>query len=640
MFNAFIADLWKKESNEVDANYVDLFGDGFDTMQIPMQPKKCNKISTKLRTEGNTLFNSNDWLNAMEKYNESLRYAEVNSENVSLAYGNRSSCFLWMKMYENCLVDIELAIKANTRVSKLQKRKDECFELMKSDQTPAEVEIPQLFYEADENVLETQKNNQISSELRIAGNSLFSKKDWLGALAKYNESLRYAEIDTENISTAYGNRSACLFHLKLFQKCLVDIEFAIKSNKWLSKLEKRKVESLRLMNNDEAKNDFEIEIPELSYEVDENFPGMANVLEIKKNDEFGRYIVARSNVPVGKTILVEECFASATGEGKFKGCTVCQDTVQNFIACNGCVDAMFCNEKCMKRGGFHAMECGVVSPPGFKQFVIRSLLTGIDTFSNVDELMKFVEGAVKDTDIPTKANDPKSQYHLFLNLNLKGPSKDNNSDYLNSRHIYHIILNFPSMKKLFNSIRKARFLMHLVAYHQLLLSKNAINDVQNACQDISNVGVVFSLFNHQCVPHLLILGLKDRIVGITQRPIKKGDQVFVQYVMDFVENRQEYIKRKFEFECKCDKCKPKKLSNRETLMQSRDQDYQYIYRNQDTDYKLIDEKRLAMKQRCIAFLDKYGQSLSSEVENALNCYRSCIICGCMLLESLLFTYSK
>lgn len=110
--------------------------------------------------------------------------------------------------------------------------------------------------------------------------------------------------------------------------------------------------------------------------------------------------------------------------------------------------------------------------------------------------------------------------------------------------------------------------------------------------------------------------------------------------MDFTANRQDHIKKKFDFECKCDKCIPKKLSHREMLMRSRDQDYQYIYRNQDSDYKLVDEKRYAMKQRCISFLNKYGHSLSPEIELALNCYRSCIICGCMLLESLLFTYSQ
>lgn len=523
MKNQFIADLWKKESTQADADYVDLFSDGFDTMKIPMQPKKCNKVSTRLRTEGNALYSSHDWLNAMEKYNESLRYAEVNSENVSLAYGNRSSCFLQLKMYENCLADIELAIKANPRLSKLHARKNDCLQLMKTDQSVTEVEIPELLYEADENVLETEKCDQTASELRIAGNELFKKKDWLGALEKYNESLRYAEIDTDNMSAAYGNRSVCLFHLKLYQKCLVDIEFAIKTNKWLSKLEKRKAESSRLMNKVEAQNDFQIDILELSYEPDENFPGMANVLEIKRSDDFGRHIVAKCDIPVGKNILVEECFASSTYKGKFKGCRVCQDTVQNFIACNGCVDAMFCNEKCVKRGAFHPLECGVISPSDFEEFVIRSILTAIEMFGNVDELMKFVEEAIQETETPARGNDPKSQYHLFLNLNFKGASKDDNADYLDSRHIYHILLNYPSMKKLFNSKRTARFLMHLVGFHQLIISKNSIADLQNGYQFISNLGVNFALFNHQCIPNLLCLGLKDRIICITQRPIKKGE---------------------------------------------------------------------------------------------------------------------
>lgn len=519
MFDGYTDHLWEKEWT---GDYIDLFGDGFDTMHIPMRPKKCDKLSAKLRKEGNALVNSGDWLNAMEKYNDSLRHAENDSNNISLAYGNRSLCFLRMKLYENCLADIDLALRANALGSRLCKRRDQCIELAKSDQNSAHVEVPQLFYVGDKNVLDAQKDNKISTESRVAGNLLFIKKDWLGALEKYNGCLRYAENDSENISLAYGNRSECLFNLKLYRQCLVDIECATESNNWMSKLEQRKADSSQLLNNEAAKNDFEIEIPELSYEVHPNFPGLANVLEVQKNDEFGRYISAKCDIPVGKTVLVEECFVSTLYDGKFKGCTACQDTVQNFIACSGCVDAMFCNEQCVKKASFHAMECGLVSPSGLQQSVFRSILTGIGMFKNFDELMKFVTGSIK-TEMPSNVNDPKSQYRLFLNLNLKGSFGGNSRDFLESRHIYHIILNYPAVANLFNSIGKARFLMHLVAYHQLIISKNSIFDIQNSCQQISNLGVVFSLFNHQCVPNLLVLGLKDRLVAITQRPIKKGE---------------------------------------------------------------------------------------------------------------------
>src|ERR1700753_3100604 len=109
--------LWKKESNAADAIYIDLFSSfglrGQTTAETKFLPRKCNDISTKLRNEGNILFERKLWSAAMEKYNESLCFAEIGTENVSLIFANRSTCFLRLKMYEKCLNDIELAKKAN-----------------------------------------------------------------------------------------------------------------------------------------------------------------------------------------------------------------------------------------------------------------------------------------------------------------------------------------------------------------------------------------------------------------------------------------------------------------------------------------------------------------------------------------------
>lgn len=70
---------------------------------------KLNAKSDSLRTEGNKFFYEKSYHNAMLKYNESLCFAEANSETMGLAYANRSALYFEMKLFDNCLRNINLA---------------------------------------------------------------------------------------------------------------------------------------------------------------------------------------------------------------------------------------------------------------------------------------------------------------------------------------------------------------------------------------------------------------------------------------------------------------------------------------------------------------------------------------------------
>lgn len=137
--------LWKKESNvgASDALFVDLFADkskikGYNEWNRQLKsadwknrflgrsivPGKNNAVSDSYRMEGNTYFKNRSWTEAMELYTQSLCYAQPGTQNVGLAFANRSSCFFEMKMYDKCLRDIELAEKANyPNMAKLMVRK-------------------------------------------------------------------------------------------------------------------------------------------------------------------------------------------------------------------------------------------------------------------------------------------------------------------------------------------------------------------------------------------------------------------------------------------------------------------------------------------------------------------------------------
>lgn len=142
--------LWKKESQQPDAFYVNILTPNFDywayrlnllLSSVDEEPRveKSNAIALQKRNEGNVKFRARKWLDAMELYGDSLRFAEPKSEHISLAYANRAACFLSLKMYENCLKDIELAKEAGYPkhlMPKLDKRKEECLKQMRDDPQP------------------------------------------------------------------------------------------------------------------------------------------------------------------------------------------------------------------------------------------------------------------------------------------------------------------------------------------------------------------------------------------------------------------------------------------------------------------------------------------------------------------------
>lgn len=115
----------------------------------------------------------------------------------------------------------------------------------------------------------------------------------------------------------------------------MDIELAKKANyrnRLMPKLEKREAICMELMQNNN--NRMRTMTAKLS-DADENFPGMANVLEIKGNNEFGRHIVAKCDIPVGRTILIEKKFISSTPKEKY---TICHRICMNFITCQHCTN--------------------------------------------------------------------------------------------------------------------------------------------------------------------------------------------------------------------------------------------------------------------------------------------------------------
>lgn len=116
--------------------------------------KKNNAISDEARVKGNNCFCSKDFFEALSMYNKALRYAEINSKQMGLAYANRSAVFVKTKQYKACLENIKLARVNNfpaENLAKLMQRENECKQFMDAPMEETWNDLFKLSYEPNRN---------------------------------------------------------------------------------------------------------------------------------------------------------------------------------------------------------------------------------------------------------------------------------------------------------------------------------------------------------------------------------------------------------------------------------------------------------------------------------------------------------
>ena len=114
-----------------------------------MRQRKCGAKSDQIKAEANRLYVQKKFYDALLKYNESLCLAEPESENMGLTYANRSAVYFEMKLFDECLRNVDLA-KQNHYPEKnfeiLKKREDKCAAMMKQSSGEQKAADPLKFF--------------------------------------------------------------------------------------------------------------------------------------------------------------------------------------------------------------------------------------------------------------------------------------------------------------------------------------------------------------------------------------------------------------------------------------------------------------------------------------------------------------
>lgn len=454
------------------------------------------------------------------------------------------------------------------------------------------------------------KNNELAIESRNRGNEQFYLKNVHKAMDYYNQSLCFAKIDSENVALAYASRSTCFFHMQRYRECCRDIELAksaLLPGDMLAELDQRKQVCQDLIA---AGKQHSQHSPELSYEPDQNFPCVANVLQLKHNNQFGRHFTAKCDIPVGKIVVEEQSFIAARKNTDSMSCATCLESNQNFIACPYCTSAVFCDRKCMNQNVAHKWVCGLNSLDHEIGFQAQAIFLAIEAFANVDQLMKFVQNILIDPEtFPTTLHDDVSKYHFFFKLSKSVPAAD---DIYLVYKIYTDLMSIRKIATLFDTQAKQRFLKHLVAHHFLVILNNS-----HGSKTYESVGNIFSCFNHACSPNVLQYFAGKQYL-ITIKPVKRGDQLFISYLgtqKQSLQQRQEKLKLYWNFWCKCERCEPTGVAVDQKVIAS-DSNFEFILKN-----AYVEEKSMSILKNCSNFLNEYGHSpWSEEIHFVINIY--------------------
>ncbi|KAL7037596.1 hypothetical protein ACKWTF_009295 [Chironomus riparius] len=395
------------------------------------------------------------------------------------------------------------------------------------------------------------KSDILADKHRVSGNSHYAQKDWMKALICYNKAITFANSKNV-ICLAYANRSAVFLELKRYEDCLKNIEWA-RQNKYpkdkMSKLDEREKKCKELMTKN-VKPEDPSKFFKLSYPANEKIPFIANCVEMRTTEKFGRGIYATKDLKAGDVISIDEpiihCFREffdELGDAYYMHCYHCFKTCMlNLIPCVRTNILMFCSPECRQTLYAKGLNMETFMCENVK--TLANIMDGFGGKKNFDKFLKHndiktINKTIFDYDF-SNADDPKNKENLvkcFLSLkSLKNYNIGNfccSQSHLSEKALHHIL-----------GIRKLN--QQLTYYsdidHSFIKSGNSIS-------------VFVSLLNHSCVPNVNSFSVDNKVSVVVLKPIKTGEQLFRSYTNHVLHifDKLELILT-YEFKCDCIAC--------------------------------------------------------------------------------------
>jgi len=516
------------------------------------------------------------------------------------------------------------------------------------------------------------KSGGTATRLRDEGNAKFRSHDNEGAIRIYTESIIIAPEYGPELCLGYGNRSAALYHGGQYQDCLQDIELAFKykyPKNLQHKLHQRKGSCLtQLGNHTEAKNAFNIAIsaldfvPKLAPEKKESMirdinalmaeakstsqrlsqdepiipaqileppslpnhsslPGAASILELKHENNRGRFVIANKPVKVGDVLFSELPYASILLPEHYSShCHHCHKELTAPVSCIKCTQPRYCSESCRSQSWstYHQHECSgldLLHSVGIAHLAMRIVLV-----TGLPRLLRFRQVSQKSTKTEVESEkqdetpdpyqrvydlehhvddlEPEDLFQYIVTAVLLGSYLEQRTKFFAttcdtaSSNLENLSLTPNKVDRLPNiSAGQSKskevdesifqFICCLLLRHitQLVCNGHAIYDVGACDTDLeSNDNPVISnnqfriataiypsasMMNHSCDPTVINSFFNKRLIVRAIKSVKAGGNVFNCYGPHFrrhsLTERQETLKAQYHFVCDCISCKRKEM---------------------------------------------------------------------------------
>ncbi|XP_043261262.1 SET and MYND domain-containing protein 4-like [Colletes gigas] len=482
------------------------------------------KESEKLREQGNKVFvsiplTSDSCLEALKLYTKSIAYAPYPSEQLALAYANRSAVLLVVHKYKECIQDIDRALALtypNNLKAKLYIRKVECLKVLQHPNTENTIKEAQQWLEKMSlNDINCKKLNDklicIKKMPKLCNSKIESDK-------KHKSESPFPEIKTRNTEIPCASDALTLKYNEQYGRHVV---------------------ANRKINPGEV---IAIEKPySLIISPDNIHTHCSNCLEI-----------SWANIPCNyctySMYCSEECKASEWKKYHDLECSVFPS---------------------IWKMSFNKLDL----------FSVRFTIQNVRESINIQELKDEIKEIDSCDDPRTKGFSENgifesSKYRSLLSLVTNTEKRSVQDLFRKSLDACFILYFLATCSNMFGGpLRKdlsalienpdVTFIGSLILRHQQIIPSNMHSFSEMRGLDSAERGLAalpfFSLINHSCEPNILRHSRSKHAIMFAVYPIEKGEQIYDNYSYHFAidpkATRQKELLRQYYFNCDCVPCR-------------------------------------------------------------------------------------
>ncbi|XP_073981642.1 SET and MYND domain containing, class 4, member 3 isoform X2 [Rhodnius prolixus] len=302
-------------------------------------------------------------------------------------------------------------------------------------------------------------------------------------------------------------------------------------------------------------------------------------VDVKYNEQAGRYAVASADIPCGEILLCEKAYCAVLlNENAKTHCFQCFKRVIAGEPCPTCSYVRFCSDKCktVALNSHHKYECAVLETLWSSGISVTCLMSlRIISQSNVDFFLN-IRKELKETDGKWNEKEYNSTNFMTIYQLVRHEKRRSLIDLLQRSYMALFLLSCLQQTGYFSSIvdehakEDAELLIGglIMRFLQILqFNAHEISELEIKGNNLKDWKSIFlggglyptlALFNHSCEPAIVRYFHGTNIVARAVKRIKAGDMIAENYGPIFTikprKERQIQLSQQYWFECACVAC--------------------------------------------------------------------------------------